>query len=205
MPNEITVTLKGEGSGPASEWLVIHAEDPNYLTSVLDAVSSGLGEKIADAGVVFRATTTAKAGTSQAAQAPAPEPAPVAPAQPDWTAPPAAQAPQANPWGQAAPVAQAPAQQYQQAPAQAPAYAPAPAQQPAQQWAAPGAQPAPPAFNPPAPGPPPAGTDGYPKIWKVGQPTVDKQGYGGWFSTAPRTHPNRDKPIFVVNTPKIGG
>lgn len=209
--NQTVVSLKGVGTGPASEWLTIHAEDPNYLTQILDAViAGGLGEKVADAAVVFRAVTAAKAGTSPAAQAPAAQAAP-APAvaqayqptpDPETTHP---QAPAANPWGQSA---QAPAQPAPQAYAPAPqqqaqAYAPAPAQ--AQQWAQPGAQPAAPAFNPPPPGPAPMGSDGYPMVWKVGQPTTEKQGYGAWMSGAPRNHPNRAKAIFVVNTPKLGG
>lgn len=226
MPNELVATLKGEGSGAASEWLVIHADNPDFLSGALDAVVAGLGEKVALAGVSFR-KVTAEHGSQKPVPAAAQQVV-NGTTQAPWPTP-AENAPAAAPvWGQ--PAQPVPAAQPAVATPAAPAAAPQTVAVATQQWSASPQPQAAPQWNPQPPSPlqpgpalkewvtgavgpngRPMGTDGYETNWMVVQPSAVKGGWAAFMSGAPKGYPAqggptgpKQEPIWVDRVKKLG-
>lgn len=217
--NELVVTLKPGGS--ATEWLVIHADDPNTLRSYLREVDNGLAAEVAAVAARYRQATSAGGAGPQPVQAWPTQAELAQPPAPAWGAPAQAAPIAAAPVAQATPVAAAPpaqAQPVQQAAPAAQQWSASPQPQAAPQW-----NPQPP--NPLQPGPNlkewvtgtvgpngrPMGTDGYETNWKVVQPTAVKGGWAAFMSGAPKDYPAqggptgpKQEPIWVDRVKKLG-
>lgn len=63
MPNEIVVTLKGDGSAP---WIVVHGDDVHEATALLDEATKGdLFQAASEGGTLLAASTKIANGMAQ--------------------------------------------------------------------------------------------------------------------------------------------